>query len=66
MFMSHYNNDGFLSLSQFLKSHISETLEAISLKFGISLAWPDRYFSAGAYRLEIISARAEKGLVQFV
>ena len=31
-----------------------------------SLAWPDRYFSAGAYRLEIISARAEKGLVQFV
>ena len=31
-----------------------------------SLTWPDRYFSAGAYRLEIISARTEKGLVQFV
>ena len=27
-----------------------------------SLAWPDRYFSAGAYRLEIISTRTEKGL----
>jgi len=26
---------------------------------------PDHYFSAGAYQLEIISARAEKGLVYF-
>jgi len=29
-----------------------------------SLAWPDRFSSYGAYRLEIISACSEKGLVQ--
>ena len=28
----------------------------------ISLAWPDRFFSHGAYRLEIISACSKKGL----
>ena len=29
----------------------------------VSLAWPDRFFSHGAYRLEIISACSKKGLV---
>ena len=31
--------------------------------FVISLAWPDRFFSHGAYRLKIISACSKKGLV---
>ena len=38
---------------------------AISMFEQPSLTWPDRYFSVGAYRLEIISAHTEKGLVQF-
>ena len=30
----------------------------------VSLAWPDRFSSLGAYQLELISACSEKGLVQ--